>query len=160
MKTGWVMNMYRKAWMIFHPWRVVLTLSCHFSPLTFPVHSLFISVNKKKERKKVKHTEKWTFHTVLLESWFMICMNFKSFTFYLGDLHTDEKMCFLLSEWNAELGQSENLSPTSRKQRLQLPWYTLHQQQVVKWSYDHFFFVQTMRSICCSFGKHRLYMWP
>ena len=73
------------------------TLYCQFSPLTFPVHWPFVSNSKKNffsiiKKKKVKHTEKSTFHTVLLEGRFMICMNFKLFTLYLGDLHDDEKM--------------------------------------------------------------------
>ena len=61
-----------------------------FSP-AFPCSSaIYKGKGKKKSLKKQKHTEKWTFQTVLLESWFRLCICCKSFTWYLGSLHSDE----------------------------------------------------------------------
>ena len=110
-------------------------------PCTLTVVLVRVSKKRVKEKKSKVHRE-MNFHSVLLEGWFMICINCKSFTIYLGDLHGDEEMyIFFLTEWVTwraasvwKYAVSEPKTKTAAKLRVHL-----HQEKVVKWSYDHLF---------------------
>ena len=67
---------------------------------------------------------------------------FESFTFYLGELHDDEKLhVFLLSKWHTELA-SEPKTKTAAELRVRLHW-----EKVVKWFYDHLFCMNHMTDL-------------